>query len=109
MSLIEVNAKFYTKERVKEIKSRLHSNMKEAVREVTEEAKTRVPVRTGKTKASIKSKVRTQNGFPVGEVYSDWFVSRFIELGTIHQSPKPFLIPAVENTKGRILELLKRD
>jgi len=65
------------------------------------------PVDTGRLRASITSRVETEDSKIVGIVGTSVEYSRDVEFGNFKQSPQPFLYPALEGKKKEIEELLK--
>ena len=74
--------------------------LEKSAKEVKTEARSRVPVRTGKTRKSIK--YSTSRDEVKAYVGSEWFVARFLEEGTKKMRPRPWLKPAFENKKDYI-------
>lgn len=93
-------------EREREIKGNLQKGMKKAVEIVKNQAKADVPVRTGKLQKSITGKVQSKGNNIIGRVEVGEFYAHFIEFGTQHSSPQPFLFPAVEKKRNEIREAL---
>lgn len=65
----------------------------ESAEEIKELAKELVPVNTGKLRDSIKIE-KEGSDFIIG---SDEEYSGFVEYGTLHQSPQPFMRPALND------------
>lgn len=99
--------KSYKDERQKEIIDKLTKNMAKAAFTVEGEAKSLCPVDTGRLRASIASRVETEDAKIVGIIGTNVEYARDVEFGNFRQSPQPFLYPALESKKGEIAELLK--
>ena len=82
---------------------------------IRDEARRKVPIKTGTLKKSIVSIQRkAQNGqitFSVtpskGKPNDGWY-AHFVEFGTSHSSAKPFLRPAFDQSNNESLEASKR-
>lgn len=82
---------------------------------IRDEARRKVPIKTGTLKKSIVSIQRkAQNGlitFSVtpskGKTNDGWY-AHFVEFGTSHSSAKPFLRPAFDQSNNESLEASKR-
>lgn len=96
-------------EREKEINQKLLAGMSKAVLIVERQAKEDCPVDTGRLRASINSRVETENNDIVGIVGTVVEYAPFVEFGTSKMSAKPFLFPALEMKKGEVEEALRRD
>lgn len=79
---------------------------------IRNEAKARVPKRTGNLKKSIIVMKRKSEGYGVIRYsvtpskkgkHSGWY-AHFIEFGTVNQSAKPFLRPALDAKQGEALQ-----
>ena len=108
--MADVTIKSYRKEREKEILDGLQKGLEKVGLIVERQAKINVSqstghpkVQTGRLRASI-----THNVSP-GEVEigSNVVYSKYLEFGTSHNPPYPFLFPAVELKKPEIIEALK--
>lgn len=64
------------------------------------DAKRMVPVRTGELKTSISAEVKKNSQGAEGKVYTNKPYAVFVELGTTHQSAKPYLEPAAKQNEG---------
>ena len=99
--------KSYRDERQKEITERLTKNMAKAAFLVEGEAKSLCPVDTGRLRASITSRVETEDSKIVGIVGTSVEYARDVEFGTVKMGNRPFLYPALEIKKGEIEDILK--
>jgi len=92
----------------KKISDRLESNMNKAVILVHNEATTNHPWknRTGTLQRSIVMRVEKDRNSIAGFVGTNVFYAKFLELGTDRMPPYPFLYPALEVNKQRIVKLL---
>jgi HK97 gp10 family phage protein len=77
--------------------------LKETGKLVKEDAIPLVRARSGKTRRSIGMKLDTKN--LTAYVGSDWFVSRFLEWGTVRMKEYPFLRPALDKNTDKIRQL----
>ncbi len=109
-----VTIKSYRKEREGEIYDRLRQNMGKVGAVVERQAKKNVSqpkgghprVDTGRLRSSIIHWVWTDaNTFNVG-IGSNVYYGKHLEHGTIHHPPYPWLFPAVEMSKDKIVELI---
>jgi HK97 gp10 family phage protein len=72
-------------------------------------AKTRVPVKTGK----LRDAIHVQVDKATGEVYvvagdkKVWY-GHIVEHGSVNQPPKPFLVPALEENRETVINLVER-
>lgn len=84
--------------------------LREAGTYLAEEMKKEAPVRTGELRDSIKcSNVKTKQGQKYVEVGPDETTNwraKFIEFGTIHIKPNPFMSRAYEKNKNRVQEII---
>jgi len=87
--------------------------MEETADRTVKRAKELVPVRTGRLKRSIGKVPLAEERGIVGGVIRGWIVTYavgdpeayyglFVELGTRHMSPQPFLQPAIEEQRARL-------
>ena len=108
---MSITIRSYRKEREREILDGLQKGLEKVGLIVERQAKINVTqsppshpqVQTGRLRASI-----THNVIP-GEVEigSNVVYSKFLEFGTAHNPPYPWLFPAVELKKPEIIEALK--
>lgn len=84
---------------------KLQKGLEKATLRVERDAKLLAPVDTGFTKASINSTVREN----YGEVYAGTEYALFLELGTWKMPAQPFMFPALEQNKEKIIEDLASD
>lgn len=108
--MADVTIRSYRKEREKEILDGLQKGLEKVGLIVERQAKINVSqssghpqVVTGRLRSSITHEVSP------GEVVigSNVVYSKFLEFGTAHNPPYPFLFPAVESSKPQIIEALK--
>lgn len=84
--------------------------LREAGTYLAEEMKKEAPVRTGELRDSIEvSNVKTKQGQKYVEVGpnkdTNWR-AKFIEFGTIHIRPNPFMSRAYEKNKDKVQEII---
>lgn len=70
------------------------------MKKVFENSQELVPVNTGELKASGKY---DQNGITYGD--SQVGYANFVEFGTIHQRPQPYIRPAYENNRSELARI----
>ena len=80
--------------------------LKEAGTIVKEDAIPLVRKRSGKTRRSIRMKFDAKD--LTAFVGSDWFVSRFLEWGTVRSRELPFLRPALEKNSDKIRQIFEK-
>ena len=107
---MSVTIKSYRKEREKEILDGLQKGLEKVGLIVERQAKINVSQSTGHPKVQtgrLRSSI-THNVSP-GEVEigSNVVYSKYLEFGTAHNTPYPFLFPAVELKKPEIISALK--
>jgi len=71
---------------------------------VAARAKERAPVATGRLRDAIHVE-RDDNGFAVIAGDNDVFYGHIVEHGSVRTSAHPFMIPALEESRGEILGL----
>lgn len=69
------------------------------------DAKAHAPVRTGELRDSIHTTTETPLSATVG---ADAGHAAFVELGTRRMAARPFMLPAFERTKDRIVQEFKK-
>lgn len=82
---------------------------------IRDEARRKVPIKTGTLKKSIVSIQRKAQGGQItfsvtpskGKPNDGWY-AHFVEFGTSHSSAKPFLRPAFDQSNNESLEASKR-
>ena len=86
------------------------SAIMDAGRDVVEEAKRRVPVKTGRLRDSIKIQRLSRKGLSVkvGVKTSDCFYHRWVELGTRRTPKHPYLRPARDLVQPKIREYFEK-
>ena len=111
-----VTIKSYRKEREQEIVSGLQSAMEKVGALVERDAKINVTksppehpqVQTGRLRSSIIHQVTNDSNSITAEIGSNVVYSKYLEFGTSHHSPFPWLFPAVESNRDKIIDLLKK-
>ncbi len=111
-----VTIKSYRKERESEIINGLQSAMEKVGALVERDAKINVSksppehpqVQTGRLRSSIIHQVTNDGNEITAEIGSNVTYSKHLEFGTINHSPYPFLFPAVESNRDKIIDLLKK-
>lgn len=90
----------------KELQKELNDLISEAAEIVFREADSRVPIKTGKARESLKIETgHTSKGVFYANVTvggGDTFYITFYELGTSRQPPRPFMRPSLDKSKYRI-------
>lgn len=97
----------HRKEREKELTQKLLKGMAKAAFVVESQAKKDCPVDTGRLRSSLNSKVEIIGDDITGIVGTDVEYASSVEFGTATMSAQPYLFPALEKQKSKILELLK--
>ncbi len=105
--MMEVKVVSYLNVRVKEINAQLKANMNKAVMLVEGDAKRLAPVDTGRLHASIASRVEGNDKQIEGIVGTNVEYAPFQEFGTHKMAAHPFLFPALESNKNKIVDILK--
>ena len=84
----------------------LRDALRSAARPVVASAKVKVAVKTGALKRGITQRVSVQGSKAQAIIgfQRDQFYGAFLELGTSHQSAKPFLRPALDESQDKILQ-----
>lgn len=96
---------------------RVNAAVGQAADVIAEKAKARVPVRTGLLRSRIHAaevpdepspyvKEQPDEGWYVVGGDSDAWYGHFVELGTVHAPPHPFLVPAAEASKKELAALV---
>ena len=75
---------------------------------VERDAKLNCPVDTGRLRQSISHRLVEENDIIAAETGTNVEYAKSIEFGTSRQSAQPFLFPAYNNNKQRILRELAR-
>ena len=91
----------YVEETTKRLESACEKAVKDTCEDIQRIAKQLAPVRSGKLRNSIKTKVEGMKG----EVYSDVSYAGYVENGTRKMRARPFLRPAYD---ACIKELMSR-
>jgi len=113
---MSVTIKSYRKEREQEIISGLQSAMEKVGALVERDAKINVSksppehpqVQTGRLRSSIIHQVTNDDNSITAEIGSNVTYSKYLEFGTVNHSPYPWLFPAVEVNRSKIIDLLKK-
>ena len=113
--MTNVTIKSYRKEREKEIIDGLEKSMEKVGAIVERQAKINVSksppehpqVQTGRLRSSIIHQITTEGNSIVAEIGTNVVYSKYLEFGTSKHSPYPWLFPAVEMQRGKIIETLK--
>ncbi len=96
------------KGRYKEVKVRNETKARTALERaafaIEARAKLRAPVRTGNLRASLRAVRVADLAWRVG---THVHYAPFVELGTRKMAPRPYLIPAFEETVPRLLKELR--
>jgi HK97 gp10 family phage protein len=81
--------------------------LREGSKPVQEESTNRIPVDTGKAKASISTTVIEQSSTGAeAQIGPRRFYPKFAELGTIHQSATPWLGPSFDNKQDQAVDII---
>jgi len=90
----------------KELKNELHNIVAEAAEIVFREADATIPIKTGAARESLKIETGINR---IGVFYANVVVGgtstyyiTFYELGTKYQPPRPFMRPALDNSRAEI-------
>lgn len=75
-----------------------------AAQRIEQAAKENVPVDTGKLRDAIHIE-RDSDGYMVIAGDNDTFYGHIVEHGGAHTSPRPFLVPALENNRNEIIRM----
>ena len=113
--MTNVTVKSYRKEREAEIMGNLVKGMELVGLMVENQAKLNVTksppehpqVQTGRLRASINHQVNKDSAKISVDVGTNVNYSKFLELGSVHNPPYPFLVPALEMKKAEIINILK--
>ncbi len=111
-----VTIKSYRVEREKEIIDGLQTAMERIGALVERDAKINVSksppehpqVQTGRLRSSIIHQITGGGNSITAEIGTNVYYSKHLEFGTVNHSPYPFLFPAVEANRQKIIELLKQ-
>jgi HK97 gp10 family phage protein len=79
----------------------------EAADRIVERAKARAPIRTGALRDAIH-KENAPDGFLVLAGDGGVFYGHIVEHGGVHTAPRPFLIPALEQTRAEVDSIGRR-
>lgn len=111
----DVTIRSYTKERQAGILKQLRDGMNKAVLIVENQAKLNVRqeppkhprVQFGRLISSITSKVEEAGSQIEGQIGTNVYYGKYLEFGTSRHPAYPWLYPAVESSKDKIVEALK--
>ena len=108
--MADVTIKSYRKERQAEILNSLQKGLEKAGQIVERQARINVSqssghpqVQTGRLRSSITHETDS-NSVTIG---TNVYYGKYLEHGTAHNPPYPWLFPAVESEKSKIIEALK--
>ena len=112
---MSVTIKSYRREREKEIADQLYKSMMRVGALVERQAKINVSksppehpqVQTGRLRSSVIHQVTSEGNQITAEIGSNVYYSKYLEFGTTNHSPYPWLFPAVEMQRDKIVEILK--
>ena len=68
------------------------------------EAKTRCPRKTGTLRGSITSK----NDNETATVFTNTEYAPYVEYGTVRQSAQPYMRPAIDSNRKRLIEMYRK-
>lgn len=85
-----------------ELKPRLDAALKETAEQIAEDAKSRVPVDTGKLRDAIHVERDGLAEYRVVAGDDEAFYGHFVEWGGAHNAPHPFLVPAAEAARATL-------
>lgn len=94
-----------------DLKKELNDLVSEAAEIVFREADSKVPIKTGAARASLRIEVGTNEkgvfyaNVTVGDVANTFYIT-FYELGTSRQPPRPFMRPSLDKSKTKIRQHL---
>ncbi len=72
------------------------------------QAVTLAPVDTGLLRKSINHRVIDRKGYPVGQIGTNVEYAPFQEFGTTKMKPQPFLLPALNQKRAQVKEVIAR-
>lgn len=91
-----------------ELSTLLHVALEETGILVEGRAATLAPVDTGLLRKSITHRVIERKGYPVAQVGTNVEYAPFQELGTSKMAPQPFLMPALNQSRMGVNEVIAR-
>lgn len=98
--------------RLKALAKQSTSALKRAVTQssihVEGEAKSRAPVKTGRLRSSITHEIIDNESNITGQIGTNVEYAPHVEFGTIKAKAKPFLVPALLESKDRIISFIKK-
>jgi HK97 gp10 family phage protein len=83
---------------------RLEDVVEDGAEAIAQSAKDRVPVATDALRAAIHVADEAEGSYVIAGD-TDVFYGHMVEHGTSHSAPRPFLIPALEENRSRIVAL----
>lgn len=89
-----------------EIQEGMRQQVQRAARNILQHARREVPVRTGALQRSLK--ITSESGGDRVFVGSDLHYAVFVEEGTSRMTAQPFLVPALEAERPRLLRRVNR-
>lgn len=105
--MADYEIKIKDKEVIQQLEQRLEQKMKEACVLVQDSAKQRCPVDTGRLQGSLTYQVQKDGNEVEGLVGTNVEYAPYVEAGTSRQTAKPFLKPAGDESRDRILQLFQ--
>jgi HK97 gp10 family phage protein len=72
------------------------------------QAATLAPVDTGLLRKSINHRIIDRKGYPVGQIGTNVEYAPFQEFGTSKMKPQPFLLPALNQKRAQVKEVIAR-
>lgn len=102
-----------TKDNSDEILARARKALRDAVYAgalvIENEAKLRVPVRTGTLRRSINTQVVFQSSTRVtARIGPNTDYAAFVEFGTVRMAARPYMRPALDSKRGEATETIRR-
>lgn len=111
----EVTAKFYTKERLNEIRDDIENKMLAVGRFAQNKLKERLTnplggrrpwLRTGMLRDSIRYQIEKSGDDTTAIVGTPLKYGKYLEFGTVKMPPYPWLFPTIEEHRGEIRDIL---
>jgi len=92
----------------KSVENEIEQALFESALMIERDAKIKVPVDTGRLRASISSRLVEKSGTPYAEVGTSISYAKIQEFGSSKQPAQPFLYPAYVENKQKILKKLAK-
>jgi HK97 gp10 family phage protein len=91
-----------------DLKQGLRDRLKEAAKLVATEAKARTHSRRVRSAITYEVNVKSLSDYEarIGPLRRKAFFAHFLEFGTTHSRAFPFLVPSIEATEERVLDLV---